>query len=86
MLRFPLILSDPERMARTLGAFERVGFPAVRLYPSPLPMIRGAPLSLTAQSPFQEAQTLSRSLITLPTHFLVKREYMDRAVDLLWKV
>ncbi|MBX3703165.1 MAG: DegT/DnrJ/EryC1/StrS family aminotransferase [Steroidobacteraceae bacterium] len=68
-VRFPLLVSDPDRRARLIAAFERAGIGATASYPRALadvPAVRSR--MAPGDTDYPGARRIAQSIVTLPTH------------------
>jgi perosamine synthetase len=85
--RFPLLAKSEAIRDRAVRELQKAGIGASPFYPSAVCDISGiAPFMDGPDFHRPRAETLSRTMLTLPTHPLVRRQDLDRMADVLRRV
>lgn len=66
--RYPILVLSSRLRDRLFEQLDRAGLGASKMYPAPLPQIRGLSDILETQKIFPASERFSRSILTLPTH------------------
>lgn len=84
-LRFPIFIKDEIKREKIYREARRQGLGITKMYPEPLDRIGELKPHLSNVESYPNAERISKSILTLPNHYLVKEKDMIRILQIIKK-